>query len=374
MADALYKVALSLIPKIGPKGGKNLLAYMGSLEAVFESPMAKFQKIPGIGDYLAGHISKHRAEALRKAETELDFVEQQNLHMSFYLDKDFPFYLKQTEDSPIVLYSKGKIDFRNRHLISIVGTRKASPYGKEICENLVKGLAAGDNNPIIVSGLAYGIDVCAHRAALKYGLDTLAVLGHGLNRLYPASHRETAEKIVNTGGALMSEFTSNSAFMRKNFLRRNRIIAGVSEATVVVESAKKGGSLVTAEIANSYNREVFAFPGRVGDKYSEGCNALIKKHKAYIIESAADIEYILPWSNAKGEPKQKQLFVKLSKDEKSLTDVLKENRKANIDTICKTTGMPPAKTSAVLLELEFKGVVKNLPGKMFELARNIVFE
>ncbi len=368
--DLHYKIALSLFPKVGSKIAKNLVAYTGSPEAVFKEKYANLIKIPGVGSIIAGFINQSKAPALKRAKEEIEFIEKNNIRPYFYLDEDYPFLLKQAEDAPIMFYVKGKIDFRNRKILSIVGTRKATAYGKELCEKLIADLSVHGHNPIIVSGLAYGIDICAHKAALKNGLETVAVFGHGHDRVYPAAHRETARKIQNQG-ALLTEFMHGSSFDRQNFLKRNRIIAGLAQATLVVESAAKGGSLVTADIANSYNREVFAFPGRVGDASSAGCNALIKKHKAYMIESADDIEYILNWTSNEIKPKQQQLFIELSVDEKRIVRAIQTEGKSMIDQICKQAQLPPAKVSALLLELEFKGAVRNLPGKLFEMATEI---
>ncbi len=366
-----HRIALSLIPQIGVKTARTLIAYTGSAEAVFKENAAALLKIPGIGQFTADKIISHRADALARAYDELKFIEKHNIRPIFYTDEAFPFLLKQTEDAPLILYIQGDINFVNRKMLSIVGTRKATNYGKGMVEELVKYFAKTDINPIIVSGLAYGIDIHAHRTALKFGLDTVAVLGHGFDRIYPDTHGETAEQIRKSGGALMTEYLSFSRFDRQNFLQRNRIIAGLSEATLVAESGDKGGSLVTAELANSYNREVFAIPGRVGDANSAGCNSLIKKHKAYMIESAVDIEYILGWNtDLKKQVVQNQLFIEFSEDEKLIVKAIKEQDKPVIDQICKLAQLPPAKVSALLLELEFKGVVRNLPGKIFELSGN----
>ncbi len=369
-SETVYQIALALIPQIGTKTARNLLAYTGSAEAVFKVNKTHLLKIPGIGTITADKLVTSKDEALRRAETELKFIEQHNVQAIFYTSPEYPNLLKQTDDAPIILYRKGTIRFQNRKTLSIVGTRKASPYGKNICEEIIKSLYDKGHNPIIISGLAYGIDICAHRAALKYGLDTVAVFGHGLERIYPATHRETAMQILNSG-ALITEFVSNARFERQNFLQRNRIIAGISEATLVVESGEKGGSLVTAEIANTYNREVFAIPGRIGDTSSAGCNYLIKKHKAYLAESADDIEYILGWDSTQlQKPVQQHLFIELSDNEKRIVNAIKSMDKPIIDGICKTAELTSAQVSALLLEMEFKGIIRNLPGKIFELTAN----
>ena len=362
--DLLYKIALGLIPGLGPVNTKNIVSYLGSVQAVFEAGENDFMKIPGIAEKGAKQIIKNR-NTLSEARKELEFIKKHNILPIFYTDKDYPFFLKQCSDAPLMIYLKGKIDFKNRKILSFIGTRKASPYGKELCRTIIRQLADKGHNPIIVSGLAYGIDACAHQAALDAGLDTIAVLGHGLDRMYPAQHRSLARKIIGRG-ALLTEFRSDSEFKRQNFLQRNRIIAGMSQATVVIESAAKGGSLTTAEYANSYNREVFALPGRIGDRYSEGCNRLIKTHRAVLLQSADDIEYLLNWEKEQ-DAKQKQMFIELDDEQKKITQVLQNSKTASADEICRHTGFPIYKVSSVLLDLEFKGIIRTLPGKMYEL-------
>jgi DNA processing protein len=368
MTDNLlkYKIAIGLLPGIGPITAKNIIAYTGSTEGAFRETKTALMKIPGIGELTANQIIANR-DVIETAEKEIRFIEKNNIKTSFFLDEDYPYLLKQIPDAPILFFYKGKMNVENRKIISIVGTRNATSEGRSNCERLIEQIAASGLNPIIVSGLAFGIDICAHKAALKNNLETYAVLGHGLDRIYPPVHIAAAREIEECG-ALISEFTSHSAFDRQNFLRRNRIIAGIAHATIVAESGEKGGSLVTAEIANSYNREVFAFPGRISDKYSVGCNRLIKTNKAALIENSSDIEYLLGWEqNAAKKSFQKQLFVELNDEEKKLTEVLGEEKNQTIDVICQKTEMTQGKVSSILLELEFKGIVRVLPGKIFEL-------
>jgi len=364
-----YKIALGLIPGLGPVTAKSVIAYTGGVKEVFEASKQKLTKAPGIGEFTAKKIVEGK-EFIKQAEKEIRFIEKNKIKPVFYLDTDYPFLLKQCPDAPLIIFVKGNIDFNNRKVISIVGTRDATIQGKEICENLIRTLSETNHNPIIISGLAYGIDICAHRAALKYGLDTVSVFAHGFDKLYPANHRKTATEIKEKG-ALITEFISGAKFERQNFLRRNRIIAGLSQATVVIESAKKGGSLVTADIANSYNREVFAVPGRLEDKYSEGTNWLIKTHKAFLLQTAADIEYILNWEQSKNKINQKSLFIELSDEEKLIADILQKQNKPVIDEICKISNMNMSKVSSLLLEMEFKGIVRSLPGKIYELTGTI---
>jgi len=363
-----YKIALGQIPGLGPVNAKNLISYCGGTEEVFEADKKKLLKTPGIGEITAKNILQNK-HLLKDVEDEIKFITKNAIKVRFYLDENYPFLLKQCSDAPLIFFEKGNISYDNRKIISIVGTRNATQRGRDICDKLVKELSDSGHNPVIVSGLAYGIDISAHRAALKYGLDTISVLAHGFDRIYPATHKKTASEITEQG-ALITEFTKSAKFERQNFLQRNRIIAGLSHAVVVVESAAKGGSLVTADIANSYNRDVFAVPGRIDDKYSEGTNWLIKTNKAFLLQSAKDIEYILNWEQ-NTKPKQQVLFIKLSDNEKKIAQVLQTNGKTTIDYICKKSGFNSAKTSSILLEMEFKNAVRCLPGKVFELVENI---
>ncbi|MCD4791942.1 MAG: DNA-processing protein DprA [Bacteroidales bacterium] len=366
----IYKIALGLIPGLGPVTAKSIISYTGGPENVFKATKQQLMKAPGIGEYLAKTVINNK-HVTKDAEKELRFLKKHDIKPLFYLDKDYPFLLKQCPDAPLMIFVKGDIDFKDRKFISIVGTRNATAHGKENCERLIKEFAESGHNPIIISGLAYGIDVCAHRAALKNGLETIAVLAHGFDRIYPQNHKKTASEIKEKG-ALITEFISGSKFERQNFLRRNRIIAGLSDATIIVESAKKGGSLVTADIANSYNREVFAVPGRLDDCYSEGCNSLIKTHQAFLLQTAKDVEYILNWESINNTYKQKILFVELSEDEKIIAEIINANQKPVIDFICKETKFNMSKVSSLLLEMEFKGTVRSLPGKIYELSGKII--
>jgi len=364
-----YQIAIDMIPKIGSVNAKKLIAYCGGVEAVFMQTPRALTKIPGIGKVLANEIVNQKV--LDRAEREVEFIVKHNIRTYFYLDSDYPNRLKQCEDCPIVLFLKGvpDIDLNQQKIISIVGTRNITDYGRDVCETLIADLSARGHKPIVVSGLAYGVDVCAHRAALKNGLLTVAALGHGLNTIYPQSHRSVAREI-NAHGALVTDFPSESTIDPKNFIKRNRIIAGLSDATIIIESAEEGGSLITADIAISYNREVFALPGQVTQKYSRGCNMLIKQNKAALIESASDIEFQLGWELPTANPRvvQPTLFHSLSDDEKTIVDVLRENGSEVIDVICMKTRMPVAKVSSILLNLEFSGVVKCKPGKVFTLS------
>ncbi len=368
--DLKYKIALSLIPKVGHITAKKLVSYIGSFEGVFTEKKNSLIKIPGIGNTLADLIIN--SDVLPKAEEELVFIKENEISTIFYLDKNYPERLKYCEDAPILLYTKGSANLNSRKIISIIGTRKATTEGIAFCRKLVKDLKTRNHNPIIVSGLAYGIDAAAHRAALDNNLDTIAVLGHGLDIIYPASHKKLATEIK-TQGMLITDFPSKSIRDKNNFIKRNRIIAGLSDATIVIESGSKGGSLVTADIANSYNRDVFAVPGRVSDEYSIGCNNLIKSNKAAMLTSIDDLEYILGWEPTQPEKAniQGSLFANLNEEEKLIADILKTEDEIPIDTICLKSNMPTSKVSPILLNLEFMGVVKTLPGKTYKLISSI---
>jgi len=364
--DLIYQIGLSLIPKIGDVTAKRLVAYLGSVEAVFKETKSKLEKIPGIGPALAKVISKK--DILLKAEEELEYAEKKKIKILFYLHKDYPERLKQCEDGPILLYQLGDSNLNHSKILSFVGTRNATAYGREICEKLIAGIKERGHDAIIVSGLAYGIDVCAHKAALKEGLNTIAVLGHGLNFLYPSLHRHIAKKIIDRG-CLLSEFRCAEKPEPSFFVRRNRIVAGMADATIVIESGVKGGALITADIANSYNRDVFALPGNVDNSFSAGCNKLIKSNKAALIESVEDIEYLLGWDIEETENKtiQMQLFNNLNEEELLIVDTLKTNGEMPFDHIFLQTKLPVSSVSAMLLNLEFSGVVKSLPGKVYKL-------
>jgi DNA processing protein len=362
-----YYIAIEHIPNVGSVTAKKLIAFCGGVEAVFSEKKTAMSKILGIGDGLVNSILSKRDEALKIAEKEIIFIEKNKIKTFVYTEKDYPKRLQLCDDSPVVFFSKGDVDFNSSKILSIVGTRKATDYGTEVCEKLIADLAVA-HKPVIVSGLAYGIDVCAHKAALQNELKTIAVMGTGLNMIYPAQHRNIASQIIQHG-ALITDFTSQAKFERTNFLSRNRIIAGLADATIVVESGKKGGALVTADIAVSYNRDVLAFPARVSDEYSAGCNWLIKTNKAALIEDMKDIEYVLGWMSKHDKPKQLPLFDTLSEKEMTIINHLKKTDTDTIDNISHETKVPMSQLSAMLLTLEFGGYIKSLPGKSYTLKK-----
>ena len=304
--ELLYALALQSTSKIGDIIAKKLVSKCGSPEGVFKEKRENLIKIEGVGAIIFNELNK--GIQLKKAEKELDFIKNNNIKVSYYSDDNYPRNLKHCIDGPILLFETGNINLNHNHIISIVGARKITKQGILFCESLVETLALF--NPVIVSGFAYGTDITAHKAALNHNLQTVACLAHGFNRIYPDVHKRYVSEVDKCGG-FFSEFWSSAEFDRKHFLRRNRIIAGISEATIVIESAEKGGSLVTADIANSYNRDVFAVPGRTNDLQSVGCNNLIKHQKAHMLTSPLDVPYILGWEleNDRKAVIQKQLFV-----------------------------------------------------------------
>lgn len=361
--DLLYKIGVTLLDGVGDINAKKLIAACGGAKEVFHAKKEHLLKIDGIGDYIANAVVSQKV--LTRAEKEIQFIEKNKIQALFYLDKNYPQRLKQCVDSPVMLYYKGNANLNNRKVISIVGTRKATEYGKQFCKELMEHLQV--HQPLIVSGLAYGIDICAHKESLKNNLETVAVLAHGLDDLYPGQHSSVADKMLEQGG-LLSDFLSETKPDKENFPKRNRIVAGMCDAVVVVEAGITGGALITAEIANSYSRDVFALPGRIGDPFSAGCNKLIKINKAALIESYADISYLLGWQQEEVKAaRQAKLFLDLSEEELMLVNYLKENGNLPIDELCYATNLSMSKAAVLLLNLEFNGVVKSLPGKIYEL-------
>lgn len=362
-SELIYVLALQHIPNLGDSTAKKLVRHLGSAEAILKEKSRNLLKIDGIGLH---KIRDFNPEIhLAAAEEELQFIRDNQINTHYFQEKNYPEKLKHCIDGPVLLFSQGNINLVDQRIISVVGTRKITTQGIAFCEKFIEELSP--LNPVIVSGFAYGVDITAQKAAMEHDLQTIGCLAHGLNQIYPKVHEKFVRPVEKNGG-FFTDFWSTDIFDRNNFLKRNRIIAGLSEATVVIESAEKGGSLVTADIANSYNREIFAVPGRPIDRYSKGCNNLIKSQKAHLLSSAADLVYLLNWELEK-PPKtvQKQLFVELEPDEKSIFSFLKEREKAQLDSIALNCGFPTFKTAGILLNLELKGVIRPLPGKLFEL-------
>lgn len=363
--STLHKIALTFIKSIGPVNAKNLLAYCGSAEAVFSATKNQLLQIPGIGEKTVEAILN--TDALRRAAEELKFIEKHGIEVLFFSDENYPKRLKNCFDSPILLYFKGKADLNHSRIISVVGTRNATEYGKILCKQLCEVLAP--YNVLIVSGLAYGIDVTAHKECIANDIPTVGVLGHGLDRLYPQIHKPVSQKMVLNGG-LLSEFPTLTNPDRQNFPQRNRIIAGIADATIVVEASIKGGALITAEIANSYNKDVYAFPGRTNDAFSEGCNFLIKTNRAGLINNANDLIYYLGWDDEVKEKKkqaQTTLQLNLTANEQKVVDALQSGQ-LSIDELCISLAIQQSKLAIVILTLEMQGIIVSMPGKVYKLA------
>jgi DNA processing protein len=360
----LHEMALTLVPGVGAKLAKNLVSYCGGAEAVFKASNEDLARVPGIGKQLIQSLGKNGV--FERAEEELAFIEKHKIQALFYTNKDYPNRLKMCLDSPALLYYKGNADLNNQKVLSIVGTRKITSYGREIVQKVISDLSKHDI--LITSGMAYGVDTAAHREALDCGLKTVGVFAHGLDRVYPAVNERMAREMISQGG-LLTEFMSKTNPDKENFPQRNRIVAGMADATLVVESGARGGALITAEIANSYNRDVFAIPGRVGDKFSMGTNRLIHLNKAAMVQSAEDILYLMNWGDQSKPkiPRQTQLLLDLSPDEELIINILKEKDLMEIDQIEEKSGIKASQLASVLLNLEFQNVIRCLPGKIYKL-------
>lgn len=363
--ELFYKIALSLVPGIGTSLTRKLIAGLGRAEYIFNEPCKSLKKIAGIGEVNAKRIKSK--DVFVRAEKEMEFIRKFNIKVLFFTDESYPRRLRSCIDAPVILFCKGNVDLNFPKVLCIVGTRNATNYGKEICVRFLKDISGRNYNIITVSGLAYGIDIHVHKMSLKFDIPTVGVLGHGLDRLYPSLHADIARKMLKSGG-LITEFPSNTKIDPSNFIRRNRIIAGLSDATIVVESAEKGGALITADIASSYNRDVFAFPGRVNDSYSKGCNRLIRYNEASLIQGLEDLEYYMGWeSTDNNKPLQTEIFVDLLPEERQVVGLLKKSEKLYIDQISAELKLSPGKVSALLLGMECKNVISAFPGNIYSL-------
>lgn len=360
----LYQIAITKINNVGPVSAKSIIAHLGSPKALWSATKDDLLAIPQIAEITANQILQERDVALAAAELELQFIEKNNISALYYLNDDYPRRLKYFDQSPIMLYYQGSANLNPQRTIGIVGTRNPSEYGIFQCEKIVEGLKSYGVS--IISGLAYGIDTVSHRKSVETGQETIGVLGHGLNMIYPSANRKLSHKMINHGG-LLTEFGQGSKPDRENFPMRNRIIAALSDAVIIVESAVKGGSIITATFADAYNKDVFAVPGRVNDEMSAGPNKLIKIHKAHMIESAEDIAYIMRWEEISNQPVQAQLFVELSDREQSIVDYIRAHKELPIDTLQHLMQIPASELSSILIQLEFKGIVRPLPGKRYML-------
>ena len=363
-SELLFQLALTLVPNIGDVHAKILVQHFGDVTSIFKAKQSLLEKIEGIGEIRAKSI-KH-FNNFHLAETELKFIEKYKIKTLFLTDEAYPKRLLNCYDSPTLLFYKGKADLNASKIIAIVGTRSNTDYGKTFTEKLVKDLSAQDI--IIVSGLAFGIDAVAHKAAIKNNLPTIGVVGHGLNKIYPSQHAELAKEIIAEGGGVLTEFFHDIKPDKHNFPLRNRIVAGMSDATVIVETAVKGGSMITAKLADGYNRDVFAVPGRTIDKTSTGCNHLIKYNKAILLTDADELLDVLGWKEKKAKTKkQRELFIELTPEEQKILQLLQEKDAMHIDEININSGLSSSAVAAAILNLELQGIVQSQPGKMYKL-------
>lgn len=363
--DLLYRIALTLVPNIGDIHAKALINIYGDAQSIFEARKKELEHIEGIGTIRAKSIKEFTDYS--GAEKEIKFIEKYKITPLFLTDPAYPQRLLNCYDSPALLYYRGNANLNDSRIISLVGTRNNSEYGKLVCEKLIEELKGEDI--LIVSGLAFGIDTIAHKAALKNNLHTVGVLAHGLDMIYPPQNKNLAKQMTEKGG-LLTEFSSNSNPDKQNFPKRNRIVAGISDAVVVIESSKKGGSLITAELGNGYNKDVFAIPGRSTDSKSEGCNYLIKNNKASLMTCADDLLEMMNWK-ALPKPatkKQRELFIEFLPDEKIIVDMLQQQENMQVDELYLKSGLSSSAMATALLMLEMQGVVISLPGKVYKLA------
>ncbi len=356
-------LALMRVEGVGDIVAKKLISHMGSAEGVFKASRKQILSIEGVGEVLYNNLQNK--DVFRLAESEMKFVYSHGIKPLYFIEAGYPERLKHCVDGPVLLFGSGNINLEGRKTLSIVGTRQMTAYGADFIRKLLEDLAP--LNPVIISGFAYGVDIHAHLVAMEHNLQTIGVVAHGLNQVYPKPHKKYVAAMEHNGG-FFTEFWSTSNPDRENFVKRNRIVAGLSEATIIVESAEKGGSLITANVANDYNRDVFAVPGRITDKYSMGCNHLIKTQRANLLTGAADLLYMLNWEleEKKTKPVQKQLFIDLEPDEQKVYDYLLKNGKELMDIIALNCDLPIYRLSSLLLTMELKAVIRPLPGKVFE--------
>jgi DNA processing protein len=365
-SELLYQLALTEIPNIGCVHAKILAQEFGSAEKIFKAKQQVLEKIEGIGEVRARSIKSFHD--FSKAEEEIGFIEKYKIKPLFITDKNYPQRLLNCYDSPTLLFYKGDADLNASKIAAIIGTRNHTEYGKQVTEKLIKDLAA--QNVVIISGMAFGIDAVAHKATIKNNLVTVGVLAHGLDQIYPPEHTHLAKDMLKHGGGLITEFRSKTKPDKHNFPTRNRIVAGMTDATIVIETGIKGGSMITAELANGYNKDVFAVPGKVNDNKSAGCNFLIKSNKAILLTDAQELVEVMGWEerSRKSEVRrQKEIFIELSNDERVIVDILKEKEQVHIDELNMRSGISSSAMAAAILNLELQGVVSTLPGKLYKL-------
>ena len=355
-----YRIAFASLQGMGVDLARKLLDVVGSEERFFS------MNEKGLRGLTRGrskiYSDDYRRECLQRAVIEEAFVREHGIAATYFTDEAYPHRLLEAPDAPAMFFSLGQCDLESAHVISIVGTRHATQYGLKFCDNLIADLAQRLPDLVVVSGLAYGIDVAAHRAALKHGVPTVAVLPRGLNRIYPANHRNDAIAIAKSGGMLLTDYTSQDVVQKSNFLARNRIVAALSDCTVIVESAGSGGALVTASLAMSYNRDVMAVPGRCSDEYSAGCNKLIATNKAALITGADDLLAAMRWESTSPQPQQLDLFPELTEEEQKVVNVIRDRGEIHLNTLAEALQVPVYKLMSILVELDCKNVITTLPG------------
>ena len=361
--DLIYQLALAQIPHIGYVHAKILSQHYDSARQIFQARISELEKIEGIGSIRAKSIKSF--QNFEASEKEVAFIEKYNIQALFLKDKNYPQRLLHCYDPPTMLFYKGNVDLNGPKMLAIVGTRTNTEYGKQFTEKLIRDVA--HLNVLVVSGLAFGIDVVAHKCALKYSLATVGALGHGLDTIYPSEHTHLAKEMVKNGG-LLTEFFSRTKPDKHNFPSRNRLVAGMCDAVVLVETGIKGGSMITAELANSYNRDVFAVPGRTIDSKSEGCNYLIRNNKAILLTDASELIEVLGWAEKKvSSKKQKELFIEFTDPERTIVNILREKEFISIDEINLKSGLSSSAVASALLNLELQGVITASAGKMYSL-------
>ena len=366
--EQMYSIALTMVPGIGHIGAKHLIDGMGNAVDVFRLRKEILERIPEVSQRVIEALDC--PQAVIRAEQEYEFIRKNRIACLSFHDEAYPSRLRECEDAPVVLFFKGNADLNSLHILNMVGTRNATDYGTQICASFLRDLKAVCPDVLVVSGLAYGIDIHAHREALANELPTVGVLAHGLDRIYPYVHRKTAVDMLEKGG-LLTEFLSGTNPDRHNFISRNRIVAGMCDATIVIESAEKGGSLITAELAEGYHRDCFAFPGRMSDEYSKGCNRLIRDNKASLLLSAEDFVQAMGWNMqttlSEKVSVQRSLFIELSEEEQKIVAILEKLGNLQINSLVVEADIPVNKMTALLFELEMKGVIRVLAGGMYQL-------
>lgn len=366
MSQLTYQIAFSSLRGMTRALANEILSRIGDETTFFNATEQQLESLMGFKNKIL--TQSYRNEVLEKAKKETEFIANNNVKPIYYTDTDFPYRLAECDDAPLMLYTVGKCNLNSAHIISIVGTRHATPYGIDFTTRLVEDLTRAIDNIVIVSGLAYGIDIAAHNASLRNNIPTIAVLAHGLNTIYPASHRNTAVEIARNNGMLVTDYRSIDTIHKGNFVARNRIVAALCDCLVIAESAQKGGALITAGIASSYNRDVFALPGRSSDKYSSGCNRLIASNVAALIENADDLIAAMRWTQKPQEGEQQNLAIDISEEEHAVINYLSMHDDAQINQMCVALNYPIARLMALLIDMEFKGLILTYPGGRYRLA------